>query len=198
MGGTTDPDIAEGVRVAGRALEAAGYEVEEIEPPMLFESYLAWAELQLTSMQMTAPLLDLLLGEDAKRFIQLGETGYAPPSAESMFLMHQSRWRVASAWRKFMTEYPLVVGPTWTEPPYELSFDIKDAESALKAVEIIRFVLPANVLGLPAVCVPTGVVNGLPTGAQIIAELLREDLCLNAAQVVEESIGVLTPIDPRD
>jgi amidase len=198
MGGTTDPDIAEGVRVAGRALEAAGYEVEEIEPPMLFESYLAWAELQLTSMQMTAPLLDLLLGEDAKRFIQLGETGYAPPSPESMFLMHQSRWRVASAWRKFMTEYPLVVGPTWTEPPYELSFDIKDAESALKAVEIIRFVLPANVLGLPAVCVPTGVVNGLPTGAQIIGELLREDLCLNAAQVVEESVGVLTPIDPRD
>jgi amidase len=196
-GGTTDPNIAEGVRVAGRALETAGYEVEEIEPPMLFESYLAWAELQITSMNMTAPLLDLLLGEDAKRFIQLADAGFAPASAESMFLMHQSRWRVASEWRQFMTDYPLVVGPTWTQPPFELGFDIEDAESALKVIEMIRFVLPANLLGLPAACVPTGIVNGLPTGAQIIGNLLREDLCLDAAQVVEDSVGVLTPIDPR-
>ena len=196
-GGTTDPNVAEGVRVAGRALEAAGYEVEEIEPPMLFESYLAWAELQITSMNMTAPLLDLLLGEDAKRFIQLADAGFAPASAESMFLMHQSRWRVASEWRQFMTDYPLVVGPTWTQPPFELGFDVEDAESALKVIEMIRFVLPANLLGLPAACVPTGIVNGLPTVAQIIGNLLREDLCLDAAQVVEESVGVLTPIDPR-
>ena len=34
-GGETHPDVAEGVRVAGRALEAAGYEVEEVEPPMV-------------------------------------------------------------------------------------------------------------------------------------------------------------------
>jgi amidase len=196
-GGTTDPNIAEGVRVAGRALETAGYEVEEIEPPMLFESYLAWAELQITSMNMTAALLDLLLGEDAKRFIQLADAGFAPASAESMFLMHQSRWRVASEWRQFMTDYPLVVGPTWTQPPFELGFDVEDAESALKVIEMIRFVLPANLLGLPAACVPTGIVNGLPTGAQIIGNLLREDLCLDAAQVVEDSVGVLTPIDPR-
>lgn len=197
-GGTTDPNVAEGVRVAGRALAAAGYEVEEIEPPMLFESYLAWSELQVSSMTMTAPLLDLVLGEDAKRFLQLVDVGFPPPTPESMFLMHQSRWRVASAWRQFMTDYPLVVGPTWTQPPFALDFDIADAESAMKVIEMIRFVLPANLLGLPAACVPTGVVNGLPTGAQIIGDLFREDLCLDAAQIVEESVGVLTPIDPRE
>lgn len=197
LGGTTDPNIAEGVRVAGRALEEAGYEVEEIEPPMLFESYLAWAELQLTSMNMTAASLDLLLGDDAKRFIELTDAGFPPPTTESLFVMHQSRWRVASEWRKFMTDYPLVVGPTWTQPPFELGFDIVDAESAIKVIEMVRFVLPANLMGLPSACVPTGIVNGLPTGVQIIAELLREDLCLDAAQVVEESVGVLTPIDPR-
>jgi len=50
FGGETDAAIAEGVRIAGRALEAAGYEVEEIEPPMVFESYLAWTELMMTSL----------------------------------------------------------------------------------------------------------------------------------------------------
>ena len=32
----------------------------------------------------------------------------------------------------------------------------------------------------------------------MIANLYREDLCLEAARVVEEAVGVLTPIDPRD
>jgi amidase len=196
-GGTTDPDVAEGVRVAGRALEAAGYQVEEVEPPMLFESYLAWAELQLMSMSMNEPLLTQLLGDDAKRFIALAGVEFPPYTAESLFVMHQSRWRVASEWRKFMTDYPLVVGPTWTQPPFELGFDIADQESNLKVIEMVRFTLPANLMGLPAACVPTGVANGLPTGAQIIANLLREDLCLDAARVVEDSVGVLTPIDPR-
>jgi amidase len=197
-GGANDPDVAEGVRVAGRALEAAGYEVEEVEPPMLFEAYLAWAELQLMSMTVTKPLLDAVLGDDARRFLELTDVEWPPFTAESLFVMHQSRWRVASAWRAFLSDYPLIVGPTWTQPPFTLGYDIVDAESALKVVEMVRFTLPANLLGLPAACVPTGVANGLPTGAQIIGDLLREDLCLDAAQVIEEAVGVLTPIDPRD
>jgi amidase len=197
-GGANDPDVAEGVRVAGRALAAAGYEVEEVEPPMLFEAYLAWAELQLMSMTVTKPLLDAVLGDDARRFLELTDVEWPPFTAESLFVMHQSRWRVASAWRAFLSDYPLIVGPTWTQPPFTLGYDIVDAESALKVVEMVRFTLPANLLGLPAACVPTGVANGLPTGAQIIGDLLREDLCLDAAQVIEEAVGVLTPIDPRD
>jgi amidase len=165
---------------------------------MLFEAYLAWAELQVMSMNVTAPLLDLVLGDDAKRFLQLTGAEWPAYTPESLFVMHQSRWRVAAAWRKFMTDYPLVVGPTWTQQPFALGHDIVDAESAMYVVEAVRFTLPANLLGLPAACVPTGIVNGLPTGAQIIGDLLREDLCLDAAQVIEEAVGVLTPIDPRE
>ncbi|MGC1420051.1 MAG: amidase [Acidimicrobiales bacterium] len=197
-GGANDPDVVEGVRVAGRALEAAGYEVEEIEPPMVFEACLAWAELQLMSLRVTKPLLDAVLGDDARRFLELTDIDWPAFTTESLFVMHQSRWRVASAWRAFLSDYPLIVGPTWTQPPFALGYDIVDAESALKVVEMVRFTLPANLLGLPAACVPTGTANGLPTGAQIIGDLLREDLCLDAAQVIEDAVGVLTPIDPRD
>jgi len=197
FGGDTHPDVAEGVRVAGRALANAGYEVVEIEPPMLFESYLAWTELAVTNLSVEAPILNALLGEGGRRFLELTTVQFPPPTAESHYLMHQSRYRVARAWRGFMQDYPLVVGPTWTQPPFEHGFDILDAESAMKVVETFRFVLPANVLGLPAACVPTGVAHGLATGAQIIGTLFREDTCLDAAEVVERSVGVLTPIDPR-
>ena len=52
------------------------------------------------------------------------------------------------------------------------------------------------VLGLPAMAVPTGVVDGLPMGVQIVGSRFREDLCLTAAGAIEAHAGVLTPIDP--
>ncbi len=197
VGGTTHPDVAEGVRVGGRALEAAGYEVEEIEPPMLFDAYLAWSELMMTSLAVSAPLFVPFMGEGGQKFLEYTTVEYPPMTPASLAALHEARYRVASAWREFMVDYPLVVGPTWTQPPFAHGFDIESPETALQVVELFRFVLPGNILGLPAACVPTGVANGLPTGVQVIGDLFREDLCLNAAEAIEASVGVLTPIDPR-
>jgi hypothetical protein len=30
-----------------------------------------------------------------------------------------------------------------------------------------------------------------------MGDMFRDDLCLNAAEAIEQSVGVLTPIDPR-
>jgi amidase len=197
-GGDTDAGVAEGVRIAGRALEAAGYEVEEIDPPMVLESYLAWAELMMTSLVIARPILNTVLGADGQRFLALTEIEFPPATPESLALMHQSRYRVAKAWREFMDTYPLVVGPVWTQPPFELGYDIIDVDSATKVMELFRFIMPANLMGLPAACVATGVANGLPTGVQVMGTPFREDLCLDAAEAIEKTVGVLTPIDPRE
>jgi amidase len=197
LGGETHPDVSEGVRVAGRALEAAGYEVEEVEIPMLFDAYFSWSELMMTSLGVIAPRIGPLMGEGGRKFLELTYLEFPPSTADSLALMHENRYKVAKAWRQFLTTYPLIVGPTWTQPPFAHGFDIQDAESAMKVVELFRFVLPMNLLGLPVACVPTGVANGFPTGVQVIGDLFREDLCLDAAEAIESSVGVLTPIDPR-
>jgi amidase len=41
-----------------------------------------------------------------------------------------------------------------------------------------------------------GVTDSLPTGIQIYSDLWREDLCLDAAELIESSIVFPTPIDP--
>ena len=198
FGGETHGDVVEGVRVAGRALEAAGYDVQELEPPLLFEAYLAWTELMWTSLKVTMPDLAPFMGEGGRRFLELTMVEYPPATDVSMHAMHQERHRVARAWREFMETFPLIVGPTWTQPPFEHGFDIADVDCAMRVAEMFRFVLPANLLGLPAACVATGVANGLPTGVQVIGTLFREDLCLDAAEVIERAVGTLTPIDPRE
>ncbi len=197
-GGATDPGVAEGVRVAGRVLAEAGYEVDEVEPPQLLETYLAWTELMWSSLRVAAPLFAPFMGEGGRRFLELTTVEVAPTTEESLYEMHQRRYALARAWSTFMVTYPLVVGPTWTQPPFALGFDIASRESALAVSELFRFVLPANLLGLPAVCVPTGVTHGWPTGAQIIGPLMRDDLCLDAAATIEAAVGSLTPIDPRE
>jgi len=198
MGGDTHADVVESVRQAGRVLESAGYEVEEIEPPMLFESYITWAELLSLRFDMQGDLIDAVIGDGGRRFLELTKAGFPTATAASVYALHQTQYRVAKAWRGFMETYPLVVGPTWTQPPFPHGFDVRDAESAMKVIEGVRFTLPANLLGLPAACVPTGLANGLPMGIQVIGRAFREDTCLDAAEDIERALGVLTPIDPRD
>jgi len=51
-------------------------------------------------------------------------------------------------------------------------------------------------LGVPAIAVPVGNHGRLRPGVQILASRFREDLCLDAGEVVEAAEGVVTPIDP--
>ena len=64
-------------------------------------------------------------------------------------------------------------------------------------IRTMRMAMAVNALGLPAVAVPVGVAHGIPQAVQVIGPRYREDLCLDAAQAVEERLGILTPIDPR-
>jgi len=55
----------------------------------------------------------------------------------------------------------------------------------------------SHALGLPAVALPVGVLDGLPQAVQVIGPRYREDLCLDAAAAVQDRLGIITPIDPQ-
>jgi amidase len=97
-----------------------------------------------------------------------------------------------------MATHPLILTPTWTALPFEHGFDAATPEGAAATIELIRPVLPSNLLGLPCACVPAGrdAASGLPIGVLITGQRLREDLCLDAAECVEARLGLATPIDP--
>ena len=97
---------------------------------------------------------------------------------------------------EFFAEYPVILGPTWCQPQFEHGYDIADSGSAGQILNLMRFVTPMNLLGLPVACVPTGTANGLPLGVQLIGDRFREDLCLDAAEAIEQRLGRITPIDP--
>ncbi|MBV8336280.1 MAG: hypothetical protein JO358_12740 [Alphaproteobacteria bacterium] len=100
-------------------------------------------------------------------------------------------------WLQFFERYPLVVGPVSNEPPLPVGFDTNASADGEQLRRIQRLLITVNLLGLPAAVVPTGLVNGIPLGVQIIGSRYREDLCLDAAEAIEVQCGLDTPIDPQ-
>jgi amidase len=197
-GGSCDPVVSAVVRRAADALANAGYDVVEICPPRYEEVVSAWPRLALGDFASVMERLTPLLNDAAKAF-QVAANGGLPPLASpaEMSQLFVLRHGLARAWSQFMAEYPLVLTPTWTQLPFEHGFDTTPAGAAA-TFEMLRPVLPANLLGLPSACVPAGrdAATGLPIGVLLTGQRFREDLCLDAAEVVESPCGLVTPIDP--
>ena len=96
----------------------------------------------------------------------------------------------------FFQQWPLVIMPTLADlPPRQV--DRHDGRGGQKAIfNSMRAALLAPLLGLPGLAVPVGRHGKLRTGVQIMAMRNREDLCLDAGEVIEAAEGVVTPIDP--
>jgi amidase len=115
-----------------------------------------------------------------------------------MSMLFMDRDGIARAWSQFLAEHPLVLTPTWTQLPFEHGFDVATPAGTAATMEMVRPVLPANLLGLPSACVPAGrdEASGLPIGVLLTGRRFREDLCLDAAETIEARLGLDTPIDP--
>jgi len=78
-------------------------------------------------------------------------------------------------------------------PPHNLD---TTREGQARVMDSIRVSLISPLLGVPALAVPVGNHGRLRPGVQILAPRFREDLCLDAGEVIEAAEGVVTPIDP--
>jgi amidase len=195
-GGTTDPAISAGVRAAAKALADAGYEVEEVTPPLVEEAIAVWSDWLCWEFGAMSGQMAQIMSDEAMGFFREFATSRGEPNFGGSVELQIRRHVVARAWGEFFARYPLVLGPTWCQPQFAHGADVAPGGAEMVA-NTFRFVLPMNLLGLPVVCVPVGTANGLPIGVQIIGNRFREDLCLDAGEAIEARMGLITPIDPR-
>jgi amidase len=192
-----DPGVAAAVRAAGAALAEAGYVVEEVEPPDVPGVAACWAAIVVNEMRhVTQPHVRRHGGADINRSLDFTLADTADVDLAGYMQALGERTRHVRDWMLFLERYALVVGPVSTEPPFEVGFDTTTAARAAEAARAQRLLVAVNLLGLPAVAVPTGRAGGIPLGVQVIGSRYREDLCLDAAEVIEARHGLPTPIDP--
>jgi amidase len=183
------------IRQAGRVLEEAGWEVEEAAAPELARVNEIWGHVlnadvvqllpQLQQVMTAAPLG--MLRNMLRRF---------DPATKTITEVFTERDRLAVLWSAFLERYPVVIGPVWAELPFLHDEDLHPESGFETTLMRLQFITPGNLLGLPSVAMPIGVADGLPTGVQVYAQRWREDVALDAAGVIEASVGRITPIDP--
>jgi len=197
-GGSTDPIVAGVVRRTADALANAGYDVVSACPPRYEDAIACWSKFVMSDFAAILPRLLPLLGRDAATFVAAMNSMIKPLDATGMSMMFMERDGIARSWSEFLTEYPLLLTPTWTQLPFEHGFDVATAIGSAATMEMVRPVLPANLLELPSACIPAGrdQATGLPIGVLLTGRRFREDICLDAAETIETRLGLDTPIDP--
>src|SRR5262249_27506765 len=95
-----------------------------------------------------------------------------------------------------MERYPLLLMPISYQRPLSNDFDQRGEQAVAEMLSAHQPMLAVSTLGLPGLAVPTGLIDGVPIGVQLVAGRFQEELCLAAGVVIESDPAALTPIDP--
>jgi amidase len=192
------PEVIAALQDAAKRLEAAGYEVEEVEDTPSFR--------EATEMQVKLWLGDGFVGFDAMVQKEGDPAAMAVMDAVREMAMAlpadiiaQTLPKRATLTRKFqlfLEDYPLLLCPVSGELPFADQADMQGhAEMmAVWEAQITQTGLP--LMSLPGLVVSTGMVGHTPVGVQLISQRYREDLLLDAGFAIEAGGTPASPIDP--
>lgn len=166
----------DGVRRAGAALAAAGYDVVEAELPRLEEAAQLW--LDLVGFEVGLGALERLRAEGSEGTLR---------SAEALFSLGRpldgaGYARALGERHGLATEWPgsLLLGPVSTCAPWPVGHDLRGPDALREQWWGFRLTVATACLGLPAV--------SLPTGVQLVGPRWQEGRLLAAAEIIEAEV----------
>jgi aspartyl-tRNA(Asn)/glutamyl-tRNA(Gln) amidotransferase subunit A len=98
----------------------------------------------------------------------------------------QVRAAVAAGFRRIFDGVDALLMPTTTGTAFEIG---AFADDPLKMKLEDLFTVPANLAGLPAVALPIGLHDGLPTSVQLLSARFADEAVLAVANVLERAVG---------
>ncbi len=192
-GGETHPAQAAAVRRAGAHLEAAGYGVEEVLPPDIEQVIAVWHAIGSGDVfRMLAPHMERF--GDADAILSMRHWLELAPIPDPLQVLNAFALRdlLLFRWQEFFMRHPLVILPTLADLPPPVGEDLS-LDGQRRVLASLRPALVSAALGLAGLAVPVGSIGAVRTGVQIIPPRLREDLALDAGEVIEAAEGIVAP-----
>ena len=191
-----DERVAQALHDAARRLEASGWEVVETACPPLRDA--AQHNLTLWMNDMRRAGVDAITDEDDPDanfvFAQLQSlAGEADLNAVMDIL--QARAALTRHWELFFNDYAVLICPVSAEPPFPDLLDVESVGAFRRIAEAQLPMLGFPFIGLPGLTVSTGMVGDARIGAQLVAGRYREDVLLNAGEIIERGGVPPSPVD---
>jgi amidase len=186
------PAVEKALDTARDALADAGYQITEVEPPLVEEA----------GREATRSLfgeVKVLLGPDIRKYgsatiNQIFDdyfTYFDPYEGDDLLLGMAKRAYYMRQWNLFLENYPLVLTPFMPTPTYSNSRDAEGLDGVREVLGAGIYSYAMNFLGLPAGNIAANENNGLPVGVQIVGRRFREDTILDACEAIEQRVGVM-------
>ncbi|MFJ8959646.1 amidase family protein [Lentzea sp. NPDC102401] len=176
-----DPVVEE----AAQRLAEAGYAVEAVEVPRLDEAADLSLRMIATPIALGYEQFAAFAGEEVALFARhLLEVRPGLDLAEFLALTG-TRLAIQREWARLLDRYPVLLGPVSTIASFEPDQDRRSPEALGEYFDALKLCEASSFVGVPSVAVPTGLRGGLPTGVQVVSRMYREDLALDAAEVLE-------------
>ncbi|MEY4266525.1 MAG: Acylamidase [Pseudomonadota bacterium] len=199
-----DPTVSAAVDQAARWLEAAGYQVEEVEPPHFAEVAAMQFQMVMNDMRRGGEPFMRENGDDALRTALRHYMAINPVWDRDQYLDALTRrFNIARDWALFFERYPVLLMPNSWERQFPIDDDLRSPERTAQILLAQAPLLSTAVLGLPGLSVPTGLVDGLPVGVQLVSDRFREDRILAAGEVIEQraqfsALATLAAVEPLE
>ena len=189
-----DPKIKDELLRVSLKIEAAGWQVEEVDLPPLREPmenqlFLWMAEMKhgATSALAREQDPDAILVYD--RLLKHNKNS---PLTDVMDVL-QKRVALTREWRVFLEKYPVVLCPVSGQLPFIDLLDLESQTEFDKIIEAQMLQIGLPFMGLPCLTVTTGRVDASPIGVQLVASHFREDLLLDIGEIVGQNIRAVSP-----
>ncbi|MFC3615151.1 amidase family protein [Lutimaribacter marinistellae] len=188
------PEVDAALTAAHDALRDAGYDVQEVELPDVFDAgrtgYRALMGEVHTLMKTD---IDTYGSNTIREIFGTYFSEFPPFEGDELLAMMAKRSHYARQWSLFLEEYPLVLTPFQPRPFFGPDRDTQGPEGVDEVLGCAVYSYAFNFMGLPAACVPARLANldagPQPIPVQIVARRWREDLAVDAAAAVEARAG---------
>lgn len=181
------------IKDAVKKLEELGAEIVEVELPHTEYAIATYYIVLPSEVSANLARFDGIrfgksrdkFGSEPKRRIMLGTYTLSAGYFDDYFMKAAKvRTLIKQDFEKAFQKCDVIVGPASPTIAWNLG---EKADDPLSMYLSDAYTIPANLAGIPGLCVPCGFSEGLPVGLQILGKYMDEETILNVGEAYEQA-----------